>query len=321
MTSPFPPLPSGTLVPHHLAIICDGNRRWARAHNLPDFMGHSKGFDITPTLARAARFYGIHTLSFWAFSTENWDRPPAEIKFLMQKYEWFVDKHLAEAKKEQVRLIHLGRKDRLPSSLIKKIIRAEEQTARFTQHILNIALDYGGRDEIIRALPKIPSRTLATLTDQTFPNFLDTHDQPYPYPDLLVRSSGEQRTSGMFCWQGAYAEVFWLSSHFPDFTADKLRHILLDFSRRRRRFGGNDDLPKYAFYPEKIALQELSSWQRSSQFFSEPYAFVPAPADPPFAVAVVTDLVARCRQTHSQLVQSDELDQSSLEQALLDLYG
>ncbi|MFH1840549.1 MAG: polyprenyl diphosphate synthase [Candidatus Shapirobacteria bacterium] len=323
MTSQFPPLPAQTLVPHHLAIICDGNRRWARAHNLPNFMGHSKGFDVTPALARAARFYGIHTLSFWAFSTENWDRSPAEIKFLMQKYEWFVSKHLAEAKKEQVRLIHLGRKDRLPASLVKKIIKAEEETKHFTKYVLNIALDYGGRDEIVRAVKKIAGKQelVNLLEEKDFNRFLDTHDQPYPYPDLLIRASGEQRTSGMFCWQGAYEEVYWLPCHFPDFGAEELRQVVLDFSRRRRRFGGNDEIPKFNFDPARIAKAELAYWQKEEVLFNEPYGFISAPAEPPFDPAVVADLAVRCRQIHTELVKTGELDQTLLEKAMLDLYG
>lgn len=323
MNRQFPLLPAHTLIPHHVAIICDGNRRWARARNLPNFMGHSKGFDVTPQLARAARFYGVHTLSFWAFSTENWDRSPAEIKFLMQKYEWFVSRHVAEAKKEQVRLIHLGRKDRLPTTLVQKIVKAEAETKHFTKYVLNIALDYGGRDEIVRAVKKIAQKQeiINNLDEKNFNQFLDTHDQPYPYPDLLIRLSGEQRTSGMFCWQGAYEEIYWLPKHFPDFSAEELRQALLDFSRRRRRFGGNDEIPKFNFDPRKAARSELIYWQKDQDLFNEPYGFVPAPPEPPFDSQVVASLITRCRQIHSELAKTGELEQTELEKALLDLYG
>jgi len=256
-------LPKETLVPKHVAIICDGNRRWARARNLPVFRGHQAGFDITPKIAKTARELGIHTLTFWAFSTENWDRSRQEIAFLMKKYEQFVGQHFKEAKKEKVRIIHLGRKDRLPSSLVKKIVKAEEETKDNSKYILNIALDYGGRDEIIRAFQKMTKEKFIAekLTEQNLPRFLDTADQPYPYPDLLIRPSGEQRTSGMFAWQGAYTEVYWLPDHFPAFTTEMLREAVIDFSRRRRRFGGNDFIPKVTFDPQKMAKLELGWWQ------------------------------------------------------------
>lgn len=257
-------LPEGTLVPNHIAIICDGNRRWARARNLPNFEGHRRGFDITPELARACRDFGIHTLTFWAFSTENWDRSKEEIDFLMKKYEDFVDNHLDEARKDNVRIIHLGRKDRLPSSLMKKIIKAEEETKNNSKYILNIALDYGGRDEILRAIKKILQEKISPekIDEKLYCQYLDTHDQSYPYPDLLVRPSGEQRTSGMFAWQGAYTEIYWLPSHFPDFSTEKLREVIIDFSKRRRRFGANDSVPKVRFDPKEIAKLELG-WRRA----------------------------------------------------------
>lgn len=260
------PLPPDTLVPNHLAIICDGNRRWARARNLPNFMGHSKGFDITPKIARACRDYGIHTLSFWAFSTENWDRSKEEIDFLMKKYEWFVDKHLSEAQKEGVRIIHLGRKDRLSESLVKKILNAENKTKNNTKYVLNIALDYGGRDEIIRAINKIAKdNVVGDITEEIVALRLDTGNQPYPYPDMLIRPSGEQRTSGMFCWQGAYTETYWLNSHFPDLNSDKLREAIIDYSKRRRRFGGNDNVPKIRLDPNKAAKYEVGWWKAHHQ--------------------------------------------------------
>lgn len=256
-------LPKGTIVPHHVAIICDGDRRWARARKLPVFMGHQRGFDITPEVARTSRDFGVHTLTFWAFSTENWDRSKEEIAFLMRKYEDFTDKHLREAKKNHVKIIHLGRKDRLPASLVKKIARAEKETKKNSKYVLNIALDYGGRDEILRATKRMLRENLdpKKLDEELYNRYLDTHDQPYPYPDLLIRPSGEQRTSGMFSWQLAYAEIYWLPSHFPELTAENLREAILDYSRRRRRFGGNDFVPKVKFTPEKVAKLEVSWWK------------------------------------------------------------
>jgi len=260
-------LPEGTLVPNHLAIIPDGNRRWARAKGLPSFEGHRRGFDITPEIARACRNFGVHTLTIWAFSTENWDRSPEEIKFLMKKYEDFVDQHLKEARKEEAKIIHLGRKDRIPPSLVRKITQAEKETENNKKYILNIALDYGGRDEILRATKRILAANLNPddLDEETFKSFLDTQNQPYPYVDLVIRSSGEQRFSGLLPWQLAYAEFYWLPDHFPEFTPEKLWEAILDFSRRRRRFGGNDGVPKVKFDPKKVGKLEYEWWRAHNE--------------------------------------------------------
>lgn len=260
-------LPLGTLVPKHIAIIPDGNRRWARARNLPVFEGHRRGFDITPEIAKACRDFGVHTLTIWAFSTENWDRKKEEIDFLMKKYEDFVEKHLEEAKKEEVRIYHLGRKDRIPLSLRKKIENAEEQTKNNKKYILNIALDYGGRDDILRAIYKIIKTNFSKnqLDEEDFKNFLDTKDQLYPYPDLIIRTSGEQRTSGLLSWQAAYSELYWTPKHFPDFTPEDLKEAIIDYSRRRRRFGGDDFVPKVKFDSNKVARIEAEWWRVHNQ--------------------------------------------------------
>lgn len=249
-------LPEGTNIPNHVAIIPDGNRRWARAHGLPAFEGHRRGFDIAPTIARAARKFGIHTFTVWAFSTENWNRSQEEVSFLMKLYEKFIDQHLKEAQKEDTKIIHLGRKDRIPVVLRKKIENAEETTKDNKKYILNVALDYGGHDEILRAVDKIVKDIQqGKLTPEElhkkigkynekypyyyFKHYLDTEDQPYPYPDLTIRTSGEKRISGLLCWQIAYTEFYWEPDHFPDFTPEKLRTAVIDYSYRHRRFGGN----------------------------------------------------------------------------------
>lgn len=244
-------------IPHHVAIIPDGNRRWAKAHGLPTFEGHRRGFERVVPLARAARDFGVHTLTLWAFSTENWNRSSEEVAYLMKLYEDLVDKNLEEAKKEGARIYHLGRKDRLPQSLVEKIARAESETKDLKNYVLNVALDYGGQDEILRATEKIVAAvnrgeiTAGGLhqIDRGGPHeqpyysyryFLDTGDQPYPYPDLIIRTSGEQRLSGLMSWQSAYAELYFEKDHFPDFTPEKLRTAILDYSKRERRFGGSN---------------------------------------------------------------------------------
>jgi undecaprenyl diphosphate synthase len=234
-------LPSETNIPNHIAIIPDGNRRWAREKNLPTFEGHRKGFTIAFDLAKACRDFGVHTVSFWAFSTENWSRSKEEVSYLMKLYETMVDRSLKEALRDGVQIIHLGRKDRLPATLVKKLINAEQKTKHLTKFIFNICLDYGGRDEILRAVQKIPNpkSQIPNLTEENFNDYLDTAGQPYPFPDLLIRSSGEERTSGLLLWQMAYTEFFFVKKHFPDMSKQDIFEAILEYSRRDRRFGGN----------------------------------------------------------------------------------
>lgn len=256
-------LPKGTKVPSHIAIIPDGNRRWARARGLHTLQGHKAGFERAIELAKSARDMGVHTVTLWGFSTENWDRTPAEINYLMKLYSKLLDDYLKDAHKDKVKIIHLGRKDRLPQFLLKKIADAEEQTKDYTRYIANIALDYGGHDDIIRAVKRmvVDGVEAEQIDKKLFENYLDTSDQPYPYVDLLIRTSGEQRTSGLLLWQMEYAEMYWEEGHFPDFTPEKLREAILDYSRRRRRFGGNDKEDHFQFKPEVTAKFELAWWR------------------------------------------------------------
>jgi undecaprenyl diphosphate synthase len=218
-------------LPKHITVIPDGNRRWAKKKGLPRLEGHRKGQDAISKIIKRAGDLGIHTLTFWGFSTENWRRDKSEIDFLMDLFE--------------TRIIHLGRKDRIPPSLQKKIIDAEEKTRKFTKHTLNIALDYGGQDELVRAASKIArevrDNNLATeeICCEKFNNYLDTKEQLYPYPDLVIRTSGEKRLSGFLSWQLAYAELYFSDLEMPDFGPDQLEDAINDYMGRERRFGGN----------------------------------------------------------------------------------
>jgi undecaprenyl diphosphate synthase len=227
------------LVPNHIAIIPDGNRRWAKEHNLPSLEGHRRGFDVGIKIGKKIRSLGIHTMTMWAFSTENWNRSTEEVSYLMKMYEKFVEKNLENAMKEKIRIIHLGRKDRIPKTLLEKIQNSEEKTKNFKDYILNIALDYGGRDEIIRAIKRIQNSKLKIkdLSENNFDQFLDTANQPYPNPDLIIRTSGEKRTSGLMIWQTAYAEYVFLKKHFPDLTDNDIEEAVKKYSGRQRRFG------------------------------------------------------------------------------------
>lgn len=224
---------------NHIAIIPDGNRRWAKEHNLPTFEGHRRGFNVAVKIGRKIRSMGVHTLTMWAFSTENWNRTKDEVTYLMKMYEKFIEKNLKEAMKEKIRIIHLGRKDRISKKLLEKIQNSEEKTKDFENYVLNIALDYGGRDEVIRAIQRISKQNinLNNLTIEQFNNFLDTVNQPYPNPDLIIRTSGEMRTSGLMIWQAAYAEYIFLNKHFPDLNEKDIEEAVEEYSKRQRRFG------------------------------------------------------------------------------------
>lgn len=256
-------LPKGTKIPDHVAIIPDGNRRWARSKGLHTLQGHKKGFDRAVELGRTARDMGIHTVTLWGFSTENWDRTVKEINYLMKLYEKVIDDYLKESHENKVRIIHLGRKDRLPKRLMKKIRYAEKETEGYKKYIMNIALDYGGHDDIIRAVKGMVKDGIKEeeITKSTFERYLDTNTQPYPYVDLMIRTSGEQRTSGLLLWQSEYNEFYWERGHFPDFAPERFKDAILDYSRRRRRFGGNDPERHFTFKPEMVAKLEIAWWR------------------------------------------------------------
>jgi len=243
-------------LPKHVAIIPDGNRRWAKEKGLPTFFGHKAGFEIAVKIAKKSRELGIHTLTLWAFSTENWNRTQEEKDYLFKLYAGMTDKYLKEAHREGVKIVHLGRKDRLPQELLKKVAQAEAETREYSNYYLNLALDYGGQDEILRAIKKFQADLILGKVriediDQEvgryhdkYPyfllkNYLDTASQPYPYPDLIIRTSGEYRLSGYLLWQSAYSELYFEKKHFPDFTTKRFEAAIREYSERKRRFGGN----------------------------------------------------------------------------------
>lgn len=236
--------PEALRIPNHLALICDGNRRWAREHNLPSIEGHRRGMERAVQLAEFSRKLGIHTLTLWGFSTENWTRSTVEINALMKIFNRVLDDRIEDALQNHVRIVHLGRKDHLPSGLLKKLRQAEEKTRHNTKHVLNIALDYGGEDEAMRAVQKMLENAKSLeeakkMAAQGLEPWLDTADQPYPRPELIIRTSGEQRLSGFMPLQSSYAEYYFTPVNLPDFGEEQLLEALREFSRRDRRFGGN----------------------------------------------------------------------------------
>lgn len=257
-------LPKNTVIPNHIAMILDGNRRWARSRGLKPWEGHYNGYLAIEKLARAVRDLGVHTFTVWAWSTENWDRPQKEIDQIMDLFRRSLKEKEKEFHRDKVALVHLGRKDRLPEDIRKSLIRIESDTAKYAKnHIFNLAVDYGGRSEIVRATQKaIESGIKAEdLDENTYEKFLDTYGEPYPNPDLFIRTSGEQRTSGLLPWQMVYAEYYFDPTHLPDFSPEKLKEAILDFSRRRRRFGGEDIVEHFTFDPHLVANLELKWWR------------------------------------------------------------
>jgi undecaprenyl diphosphate synthase len=243
-------------LPKHIAIIPDGNRRWAETHGLSQLEGHRMGNEALNNDIKKAKELGIHTMTLWGFSTENCNRTKNEIDYLMKLFETHIDSNLEEAIKSGTRIIHLGRKDRIPTALKKKMVNAEAKTENNTEHVLNIGLDYGGHDEILRAVSKFAQNVLDKkfLPEDIkkeigkynnkypyylFSEYLDTKDQPYPYPDLIIRTSGEQRLSGFLSWQMAYAELYFTKLHMPDFGPKQLEDAINNYMGRERRFGGN----------------------------------------------------------------------------------
>lgn len=226
-------------LPNHIAIIPDGNRRWAKEKGLPSLEGHRSGVDAGLKIAQKIRDLEISTTTIWAFSTENWNRSEVEVTYLMRLYKRFIDENLKQALKDKVKIIHLGRKDRIPTALLEKIQNAEEKTKDFDRFYLNIALDYGGRNEIIRAMQKMSKEKadVNNIDETSFEHYLDTTNQPYPFPDLVIRAGGEIRTSGFMIWQAAYAEWIFLEKYFPDITEKDVEDAVIEYSKRQRRFG------------------------------------------------------------------------------------
>jgi len=224
---------------HHVAIIPDGNRRWAKERNLPTLKGHEAGFLRFKDIIQTSYDLGIEVLTIWGFSTENWNRSTEEVNYLMKIFEQTIDQNLETALENQARIIHLGRKDRFSKTLGKKISNAEEQTKNFTKHYFCIALDYGGRDELMRAIQKTYESGVRpeNLSAEIFEKYLDTAPLPYPNPDLIIRTSGEERLSGFMPWQGVYSELVFVKEYFPDFSANKFKECLELYQKRKRRFG------------------------------------------------------------------------------------
>ena len=228
-------------VPKHIAIIMDGNGRWAKKNNLPRVAGHRRGAEVFQTIVRYCESIGVQALTVYAFSTENWSRSKEEVDALMDIFYGYL-KDATSRVGETLRVHFIGRKDRLSDRLTDLMTQIEEASANNQGMILNVALDYGGRDEITSATKLIAGKVVASdlrvedIDENLFESYLFTSDSPSV--DFILRPSGEKRLSNFLLWQAAYAEFIFMDVLWPDFTPELLDKAILEFSERNRRFGG-----------------------------------------------------------------------------------
>ena len=224
-------------LPQHVAMIMDGNGRWALSRGLPRLAGHKAGTENLRRVIRASAKFGIKYLTIYAFSTENWGRPPEEVRGLMYILEDVIDRELNELHKEGVQLRHIGRLERLAPSIQEKVLHAIEITKENSRLVVNVAFNYGGRDEIVNAIQNIMKDGIPAeeVTDELVSRYLYTAG--VPDPDLIIRTSGELRVSNFLIWQAAYSEWYVTPTYWPDFDEAEYRRALEAFASRDRRYG------------------------------------------------------------------------------------
>ena len=231
-------------IPRHLAIIMDGNGRWAQKRGLPRSAGHRQGVEAVRRVTRAARDMGIEYLTLYSFSTENWARPKAEIGELFSLLKMFIRRDLAELHQNNVRVVIIGQREGLPDDLRPLLLEAEKLTRNNTGQVLVIAFNYGSRGEIAIAARKLAERAIsgeispAEITPERLEYELDTAG--IPDPDLIIRTSGELRLSNFLLWQSAYSELLFHDCLWPDFGAEELTAAIEEYGARCRRYGGVD---------------------------------------------------------------------------------
>jgi undecaprenyl diphosphate synthase len=241
-TASLPATADPTPGPHHVAIIMDGNGRWAKARGLPRVAGHRRGADAVRRVVRGAGELGIPVLTLFAFSTENWTRPADEVNDLMGLLRHYLRNELEELHKNGARLRVIGNRDGLATDIVRDIAEAEKMTRANGRIAVNICINYGARDEILQATRNLARRVAAGelaadgIDEARFEQELLTAG--VPDPDLLIRTSGEQRISNFLLWQCAYAELVFVDTLWPDFGKDHLEQAIAEFRRRERRYGG-----------------------------------------------------------------------------------
>ncbi len=241
-TAPLPASPDQPSGPQHVAIIMDGNGRWAKARGLPRVAGHRRGADAVRRVVRGAGELGIPVLTLFAFSTENWARPADEVADLMGLLRHYLRNELEELRKNGARLRVIGNRDGLAADIVRDIADAEKSTSSNARIDVNICINYGARDEILRATRRMAEKvasgeiTVDGIDQNSFERELLTAG--LPDPDLLIRTSGEQRISNFLLWQCAYSELVFVDTLWPDFGKEHLEQAIAEFRRRERRYGG-----------------------------------------------------------------------------------
>ena len=223
-------------MPHHIGIIMDGNGRWAKSRGLPRAEGHRRGVERAKEIIRAARELGIEALTLYVFSSENWQRPPAEVNLLMKLLEFFLRDEMYEFKKLDISFRAIGDFGKLPEIVRRLVAQAEELTAGCKGMVLTTAISYGGKDEILRAVKKaIASGSEPDMiNEEAFSGFLDTAG--LSEPDLIIRTSGEKRTSNFLVWQSAYSQFYFTDTLWPDFGRRELLQAIENYRARERSF-------------------------------------------------------------------------------------
>ena len=229
-------------IPRHVAIIMDGNGRWANTKGLLRSAGHDEGAKTLKTLVKAASSMGLEALTVYAFSTENWKRPPAEVDFIMKLFTTYLQREIEELHQDNIRISFIGRRDRLSPTLLEQMDYTAKLTAGNMGLHFNVAIDYGGQDEIMRAVKSLAQKVKdseiesADIDEKLLESLLDT--AALPPVDLLIRTSGDMRLSNFLLWQTAYAELWFTDTNWPDFSPAEFRQAIIAFSKRERRFGG-----------------------------------------------------------------------------------
>lgn len=225
-------------LPKHVALIVDGNRRWAKNRDLDPKQGHIEGIKkILPKIIDHAILLGIDEITIWLFSTENWDRSVNEVKHLMILFQEYTEDLKKYSAVNKIQITHVGRKDRLPKTLLNNLVLLENNTKKYHKK-LNLCIDYGGRDEISRAIGQLfKSGIKECVTPELITEFVRKENHFLNPPELIIRTGGDQRVSGFMTWDGAYAELAFEKKCFPDFTPELFEKHIVDFSLRHRRFG------------------------------------------------------------------------------------
>ncbi len=225
------------VLPKHLGLILDGNRRWATEQNMPSFKGHIKGAEVLREISIAAFRFGVPIVSAFVFSHENWNRSKTEVTYLLKSLVFFINKYLDEIIENEIKIVFVGSRDGLPKPVLEALDNAVKQTQNFDQGTLALCINYGGQQEIVDATKKL-------LRQKIDPNKLSIaefqkslYSPELPPVDLVIRTSGEYRNSGFMLWNTAYSEYAYVDKHWPDFNKQDLRVVLLYYAKRHRRFG------------------------------------------------------------------------------------